>query len=275
MPVHASRDQRQRCSRRTWCFEQEIPPGSRTGRLKFQGGQVIYVIAVAATRARRCEVSRGRRAPSQPAAAARRHRRAAFQHGLRKRRRASWPSNRICSRAPASIGLGFEQLEDAPEFRRQPAWTDAERTRTREREPGEERTYDKMLRTTARRVNATPWVRWSLQGRPGVEQSRQGRIRYYQPQFTRTRRCSSGWCSAELRTASGKHRHQGGLRHLRDRGPRVSMVDGERWEWGGWDRCCCRLRPEAGTSAFQSRSRQPVDWIAFINTPISEHLATK
>ena len=25
-------------------FEQEIPPGSRTGRLKFQGGQIIYVI---------------------------------------------------------------------------------------------------------------------------------------------------------------------------------------------------------------------------------------
>ena len=27
------------------CFEQELPPGSRSGRLKFQGGQVIYVIA--------------------------------------------------------------------------------------------------------------------------------------------------------------------------------------------------------------------------------------
>jgi len=27
------------------CFEQEIPPGSRSGRVKFQGGQVIYVIA--------------------------------------------------------------------------------------------------------------------------------------------------------------------------------------------------------------------------------------
>jgi gentisate 1,2-dioxygenase len=26
-------------------FEQEIPPGSRSGRLKFQGGQVIYVLA--------------------------------------------------------------------------------------------------------------------------------------------------------------------------------------------------------------------------------------
>lgn len=25
-------------------FEQEIPPGSRSGRLKFQGGQVIYVV---------------------------------------------------------------------------------------------------------------------------------------------------------------------------------------------------------------------------------------
>ncbi len=25
-------------------FEQEIPPGSRSGRLKFQGGQVIYVL---------------------------------------------------------------------------------------------------------------------------------------------------------------------------------------------------------------------------------------
>ena len=27
------------------CFEQEIPPGSRSGRVKFQGGQVLYVIA--------------------------------------------------------------------------------------------------------------------------------------------------------------------------------------------------------------------------------------
>ena len=27
------------------CFEQEIPPGSRSGRLKFQGGQVIYVLS--------------------------------------------------------------------------------------------------------------------------------------------------------------------------------------------------------------------------------------
>lgn len=26
------------------CFQQDIPPGSRSGRLKFQGGQVIYVI---------------------------------------------------------------------------------------------------------------------------------------------------------------------------------------------------------------------------------------
>jgi hypothetical protein len=25
-------------------FEQEIPPGSRTGRVKFQGGQVIYIL---------------------------------------------------------------------------------------------------------------------------------------------------------------------------------------------------------------------------------------
>ena len=27
------------------CFEQEIPPGSRSGRVKFQGGQVLYVVA--------------------------------------------------------------------------------------------------------------------------------------------------------------------------------------------------------------------------------------
>jgi hypothetical protein len=27
------------------CFEQEIPPNSRSGRLKFQGGQVIYIVA--------------------------------------------------------------------------------------------------------------------------------------------------------------------------------------------------------------------------------------
>ena len=42
------------------CFEQEIPPGSRSGRLKFQGGQVIYVIAGAATRCSTASSIRGR-----------------------------------------------------------------------------------------------------------------------------------------------------------------------------------------------------------------------
>ena len=62
-------------------FQQEIPPGSRSGRIKFQGGQVILVLeGKGYIDHRRREARVGGRRRAQPAAAAARHHRAALQH---------------------------------------------------------------------------------------------------------------------------------------------------------------------------------------------------
>ena len=103
-------------------FSQEIPPGSRTGRLKFQGGQVIYVIAGrgytlldgvkhawAAGDVINLPLRRGgivvqhfNEDPEAPA-----------------RFLAVEPNLYACT--SVDRGSGFEQLEDAPEFQRRPA----------------------------------------------------------------------------------------------------------------------------------------------------------
>lgn len=104
------------------CFEQEIPPASRSGRVKFQGGQVIYVIAGrgytlldgvkhpwAAGDVINLPLRRGgivvqhfNEDPETPA-----------------RFLAVEPNLYACT--SVDRGSGFEQLEDAPEFQRRPA----------------------------------------------------------------------------------------------------------------------------------------------------------
>ena len=104
------------------CFEQEIPPGSRSGRLKFQGGQVIYVIAGrgytlldgvkhpwAAGDVIDLPLRRGgivvqhfNDDPTEPV-----------------RFLAVEPNLFACT--SVDRGSGFEQIEDAPEYRRRPA----------------------------------------------------------------------------------------------------------------------------------------------------------
>jgi hypothetical protein len=104
------------------CFEQEIPPSSRSGRVKFQGGQVIYVIAGrgytlldgvkhpwAAGDVINLPLRRGgivvqhfNEDPETPA-----------------RFLAVEPNLFACT--SVDRGSGFEQLEDAPEYQRRPA----------------------------------------------------------------------------------------------------------------------------------------------------------
>ena len=104
------------------CFEQEIPPGSRTGRLKFQGGQVIYVIA-----GRGYTLLDGVKYPWEAGAVINlplRRGGIVVQHfnddpQAPARFLAVEPNLFACT--SVDRGSGFEQLEDAPEFRRQPA----------------------------------------------------------------------------------------------------------------------------------------------------------
>jgi hypothetical protein len=104
------------------CFEQEIPPGSRTGRLKFQGGQVIYVIS-----GRGYTLLDGVKHPWEAGAVINlplRRGGIVVQHfnddpETPARFLAVEPNLFACT--SVDRGSGFEQLEDAPEFRRNPA----------------------------------------------------------------------------------------------------------------------------------------------------------
>jgi hypothetical protein len=100
------------------CFEQEIPPGSRSGRLKFQGGQVIYVIA-----GRGYTLLDGVKHPWEEGAVINlplRRGGIVVQHfnedpDNAARFLAVEPNLYACT--SVDRGSGFEQLEDAPEFR--------------------------------------------------------------------------------------------------------------------------------------------------------------
>jgi hypothetical protein len=104
------------------CFEQEIPPGGRTGRLKFQGGQVIYVIA-----GRGYTLLDGVKHPWEEGAVINlplRRGGIVVQHfnddpETPARFLAVEPNLYACT--SVDRGSGFEQLEDAPEYRRPPA----------------------------------------------------------------------------------------------------------------------------------------------------------
>lgn len=103
------------------CFEQEIPPGSRSGRLKFQGGQVLYVIA-----GRGHTFLDGVKHPWTAGDVINlplRRGGIVVQHVnddavVAARLLAVEPNLFACT--SVDRGSGFEQLEDAPEYRRQP-----------------------------------------------------------------------------------------------------------------------------------------------------------
>jgi hypothetical protein len=100
-------------------FEQEIPPGSRTGRLKFQGGQVIYVIA-----GRGYTLLDGVKHPWEEGAVINLPLRRGgiivqhFNDDPEKPARFLAVEPNLFACTSVDRGSGFEQLEDAPEYRR-------------------------------------------------------------------------------------------------------------------------------------------------------------
>lgn len=154
---------------------------------------------------------------------------------------------------------------------------EGERTRVREREPAQERTYDKALRFYRERAerNATGPVVIRSTDRE-FELSRQGRIKYYLNHLVHKETPLQQWLvfTHEIRTQSGKHRHQGGLVIYVIEGKGYSIVEGERWEWEAGDLVLLPMKPGGVEHQhFNLDPEKPSTWIAFINTPIMEHLA--
>jgi quercetin dioxygenase-like cupin family protein len=152
-----------------------------------------------------------------------------------------------------------------------------ERLRVRDRETEPERIYDRMLRFYEERVkrNETGPVVIRKRDRD-VELSRQGRIRYYLNHQVYKETPLQQWIvfTHELRTQSGKHRHQGGLVIYVIEGKGYSIVEGERWDWEKGDLVLLPMKPGGVEHQhFNLDPERPSTWIAFIHTPIMEHLA--
>ena len=152
-----------------------------------------------------------------------------------------------------------------------------ERLRVRDREAEAERTYDRMLRFYEDRVarNATGQVVIRKRDR-NTELSRQGFLRYYLNHEIYKDLPLQQWIvfTHQLKTQSGKHRHQGGLIIYVISGQGYSVVEGERWDWSKGDLMLLPMKPGGVEHQhFNTNPEGPSEWIAFINTPIQEHLA--
>jgi hypothetical protein len=107
--------------------------------------------------------------------------------------------------------------------------------------------------------------------------TRQGRLRYYLG-FSITDTPLRDWVvfTHEIRTASGKHRHQGGLIIYVIEGAGYSVVDGERVDWEKGDLVLLPLR-EKGVEHqhFNVNPEKPAVWMAFIRRTLQDYVASE
>lgn len=155
---------------------------------------------------------------------------------------------------------------------------ETERTRTREREAPQRTAYEQAIQTDK------DYAERQMTGRIVVRQedcpqelTRQGILRYYLGvQITDTPLHDWLAFTHEVRTKSGKHRHQGGLVIYVISGIGYSVVDGERVNWKKGDLLLLPLRPDGVEHQhFNENPDGPSLWMAFIHGPSREYLASQ
>ena len=107
--------------------------------------------------------------------------------------------------------------------------------------------------------------------------ARQGRLRFSSIRASITDVPLLQWrvFTHEIRTKSGRHRHQGGLVIYVLEGKGYSIVEGERMDWEKGDLVLLPLNPnEVEHQHFNLDPEKPALWAAFIHIPIQEHLAS-
>ncbi len=149
-----------------------------------------------------------------------------------------------------------------------------ERTRVRAREAlpadGYERLVKAQLALRERafsgrivlRANEQPW-----------EQSRMGRLKWFVSRAADTGSALHQWLvfAHDIRSHSGKHRHQGGLAIFVLDGAGYTEVDGERLDWEAGDLILLPIKP--GGVEHQHFSKRPGEtcrWVAFIYLPYQD-----
>jgi len=156
---------------------------------------------------------------------------------------------------------------------------EAELTRERERPPLKDNPYERVMKwrkELADRNRTGPVVIKPADREVFV--SRQGRLHYFLNPFAFKDTPLQTWLvfKHEVRTKSGKHRHQGGVIIYVIEGKGYSVVEGERIDWEKGDLLLLPMKPGGVEHQhFNLQPGTPALWIAFISIPIIEHLASE
>jgi len=108
------------------------------------------------------------------------------------------------------------------------------------------------------------------------ENTRQGRIRYFLNAAMYADTALREWrvFSQEIRTQSGKHRHQGGVSIYILEGKGYTVADGKRYDWGKGDLLTLPVKPGGVEHQhFNTNPDGPSRWMAFVYIPLANHVA--
>jgi hypothetical protein len=155
---------------------------------------------------------------------------------------------------------------------------DGERTRERARGALEDNPYERTLKFRKERTDR------QLQGPVVIKASerpffsaRQGKIKFFLEPLWFTDTPLQNWrvFTHEIKTKSGKHRHQGGLVIYVIEGVGYSIVEGERKDWKKGDLILLPIKPGGVEHQhFNLDPDKPSTWAAFIPLPVTEYLAS-
>ena len=108
------------------------------------------------------------------------------------------------------------------------------------------------------------------------EMTRQGRLRYYLNRTVLHDTALKDWnvFTHELRTRSGKHRHQGGLVLYVIEGKGYTICDGQRLDWERGDLILLPIQPGGVEHQhFNLNGDKPSFWMAYIYKPFHDEVA--
>ncbi len=278
------------CHKALIFFVQKIPPGSHSGKQHCQGGVVHFVVQGKGTTIindlpHAWEAGDVVQLPLLPEGVT-------FQHFNEDNSReavltACMPN--LSEPLGIDRGAGLFQLEAAPEFPgafcSESSNLEALRARINA-DSGKaikvsvdapQSTYDRNYARTheiqQRSRTAKIVVRRSDRAE---EMTRQGRLRYYLNRTTLDDTVLKDWnvFTHELRTRSGKHRHQGGLAIYVIEGKGYTVVEGRRQDWESGDLVLLPIQPGGVEHQhFNLNGDAPSRWIAYIYKPFHDEVA--
>ena len=153
-----------------------------------------------------------------------------------------------------------------------------ERTRVREKEAPKQSSYELAIQQDRERGERqmTGRIVCKLADCP-QNLTRQGRLRNYLGLMIEDTPLQD-WIvfTHEIRTVSGKHRHQGGLIIYVIDGKGYSVVDGERCDWEKGDLVLLPMRPPGVEHQhFNTDPDKPSVWMAFIHLGMQDYVASE